>query len=350
MKILIIRFSALGDISLVVPVIREIVSQDPAIKIDILTNPKLKGLFNDIPQCRVLEDNVFKEYNSLVRMWKLSRKLIRENYDAVVDLHDSLRTKILKLFFSFTSLKVHTYDKGRKEKTKLLAKVYKNTEPLMLTSERYLKAFKNILSVQTVTQWSFVKHGIVLNPVKLDQFNEKLKNVCNPHHTLIGIAPFSRHQVKEWPLDKVKSLIEKLLLDNNKQIFLFGNGSREMTLMQELQKMNEHRIHLSANYFTFDEELCLMSRLSTMISMDSANMHLAELSGCPNVISIWGPTHSNLGFAPLFHRDKFFVLVNPIDLPCRPCSIYGNKPCHRGDHACMERINTDDVLKKVITQ
>jgi ADP-heptose:LPS heptosyltransferase len=83
-----------------------------------------------------------------------------------------------------------------------------------------------------------------------------------------------------------------------------------------------------------------------MVAMDSSNMHLASISGIP-VISIWGATHPDIGFAPLYQPKSNFVQVSVEELPCRPCSVYGNKPCLRGDKACMERISAHFVAEKV---
>ena len=91
------------------------------------------------------------------------------------------------------------------------------------------------------------------------------------------------------------------------------------------------------------EELALMSRLEVMVSMDSVNMHLASLVGTP-VVSVWGATHPSAGF--MGWRQSVENAVQK-DLDCRPCSIYGNKPCVRGDYACLEQISPEDILERI---
>lgn len=97
------------------------------------------------------------------------------------------------------------------------------------------------------------------------------------------------------------------------------------------------------------EELILMSNLDVMVSMDSANMHLASLTGTP-VVSVWGATHPYAGFLGCNQKEENAVQVS---MPCRPCSIFGNKPCQRGDympktnnpiHYCAE--NRKQLIKK----
>ena len=90
-------------------------------------------------------------------------------------------------------------------------------------------------------------------------------------------------------------------------------------------------------------ELTFMSTLDIMISMDSANMHLASLVGIP-VVSIWGATHPYAGFMGWGQSIDNAI---QIDLPCRPCSIYGNKPCMRGDYACLKNISPEQIVEKV---
>ena len=86
-----------------------------------------------------------------------------------------------------------------------------------------------------------------------------------------------------------------------------------------------------------------MSHLDLMISMDSANMHLASLVNTP-VVSVWGATHPYAGFLGWNQSPENIVQT---DLPCRPCSVYGRKQCLRGDIACMESITPQSIVDKV---
>lgn len=86
-----------------------------------------------------------------------------------------------------------------------------------------------------------------------------------------------------------------------------------------------------------------MDRLDVMIGMDSSNVHIAALLKKP-VIGIYGTTHPVSGFGPFAQEDSGVLQV---DLPCRPCSIYGNTKCWRGDHACMELIDPLDVVRRI---
>ena len=86
-----------------------------------------------------------------------------------------------------------------------------------------------------------------------------------------------------------------------------------------------------------------MSHLDVMLSMDSSNMHLASLTGTP-VVSVWGATHPYAGFMGWGQTEEYAVQI-PLD--CRPCSVYGQKPCLRGDYACMRNIAPEAIVEKV---
>jgi ADP-heptose:LPS heptosyltransferase len=86
-----------------------------------------------------------------------------------------------------------------------------------------------------------------------------------------------------------------------------------------------------------------MSHLDVMLSMDSANMHLASLTATP-VVSVWGATHPYAGFMG-WNQDPENVIQ--VSLECRPCSIYGQKPCMRGDYACLNNIAPETIVERI---
>lgn len=126
------------------------------------------------------------------------------------------------------------------------------------------------------------------------------------------------------------------------RIFIFG-GKKEKEQMAELVSDNKNCTIVS-NYLTnLHEELILMSHLDVMVSMDSANMHLASLVNTP-VVSVWGATHPYAGFMGWNQKEDNAVQVA---LPCRPCSIFGNKPCRRGDYACLYNITPEMIAERI---
>ncbi|RYF54447.1 MAG: glycosyl transferase, partial [Cytophagaceae bacterium] len=156
---------------------------------------------------------------------------------------------------------------------------------------------------------------------------------------------FAQHTQKMWPFERFAPLLDQLYTDQPLTIFLFGGGAAEITQLETLQKRFPQAI-LVAGKLSMAAELLLISLLSGMLCMDSGNMHLAALSGVP-VLSIWGATHPDAGFGPWGQGEEAILQISPDILTCRPCSVFGNKPCWRGDLACLNDISIEAVSARV---
>ena len=181
-----------------------------------------------------------------------------------------------------------------------------------------------------------VRHQLVL-------FDQE-ERVVHRTHVNIGIAPFAAHKGKIYPTEQMQEVISELTKRYPKaRIFLFGRGKEEEEVFPKWEKMMPQCTCVSWHLDTMDQELILMSHLDVMVSMDSANMHLASLTGTP-VVSIWGATHPMAGFLGWNQHLENAVQLN---LDCRPCSIYGQKPCIHGDFRCMTGIKPEMILEKI---
>ena len=125
------------------------------------------------------------------------------------------------------------------------------------------------------------------------------------------------------------------------QIVLIGSGNVAFHLAKAFSKA---QIPISQIFGRNTTDLQKISELELMISMDSANMHLASLVGT-RVVSVWGATHYFAGFLGYGQSENDIVEIT--DLACRPCSVFGNKPCYRGDYACLNQIEISEILKKI---
>ena len=160
----------------------------------------------------------------------------------------------------------------------------------------------------------------------------------------IGIAPFAAHEGKIYPPRLMSQVIDQLIDSHPRcRIFLFGRGKDEDRTFPEWCEAKPQCVFVARHLETMHQELILMSHLHVMVSMDSANMHLASLCATP-VVSVWGATHPYAGFMGWGQSTDNIV---QLDLPCRPCSVYGNKPCRRGDFACMRNIAPEAIVEKV---
>ena len=337
-NILIFRFSAMGDVALAAAALKEVVHQNPNNTYWIITRPKFSIFFKNIPSVKLLAVDLEKEYLGAKGILKLYRKVASVNPDIIIDLHENLRTRILKILFSIKKTPFLVFDKGRTEKKSLVKN--KSFKQLKHTTERYLDVFKRA-NIITETEISTDVYPIL-------DFKKKNGLEVFENKKLIGIAPFAQHINKMWPLEKYKELSVKIQNEfPGYELIFFGGGKKEFELIESFT-INNHKWHNVIGKFDLETELSLIANLSVMVCGDSSNMHFAALSGIP-VVSIWGSTHHFAGFGPLFQNPENIVEINKKELECRPCSVYGNKPCARGDLACLEHISSDMVLSKLKT-
>jgi ADP-heptose:LPS heptosyltransferase len=334
--ILVIRLSAIGDVAMTVPVLQKLLLQNPGVQLTVLTQKLLTPLFEPLERTSVYTVETKGKHKGVKGLYKLYRELKNQyTFDAVADLHNVLRSKVISFLFKTSGMKTASIDKGRREKKELTAKENKRLIQLKTSFKRYADVFTTLgleLSLDATRQ-TFPKQE--LPSAVLSLFNPAKKNIC--------IAPFAKHEEKMYPLAKMKSVVKKLWENKQYQIFLLGGGKHEIDILNEWEKEFTGVINL-AGKFSFKEELAIISNMDTMVSMDSANMHLASLFGVP-VVSVWGATHPFAGFYGWAQPADNAV---QIDLYCRPCSVFGNKPCYRGDHACMQQLAEEQIMEKVI--
>lgn len=345
-NILVLRFSAMGDVALMVPVVRSLVAEHKDVEITIVTRPRFAPFFAGIERVIVFEADVDHKFKGFFGIRQLFRALIlKKNFDVVIDLHDHLRSIILRNLFKIFGKRVIVFDKGRKEKKAFIRKENKVTTALPHTVERYHQAFEKagfqfkllqppyILpteeSKKLIAAW-FVKKGLVKN--------EKW----------IGIAPFAMHTSKIWPVANYPKVIESIVQKMPAKFFLFGGGDEEIQYFEDLQSLFPQQCVIVAGRLKLPQELTLMHHLDLMVCVDSSNMHLAALSNTP-ILSIWGGTHPEVGFAPFGKSDSESILqISRDELPCRPCSVYGKETCLRDDFACLNRITPEVVTTKIL--
>lgn len=331
--ILVIRLSAMGDVAMTVPVITALIEQNPELHVTYVSRPEFTAFFAGIPRLHFLAADLKYEHKGLSGIISLFRSLKKTHqFDAVADLHDTLRSKILRKLFILSGVRSKHIDKGRAEKKKLTRYPDKVLTPLKLTTERYADVFRQ-LGYDLTLSHRLQKKLFVENNAVFELTGSKTK-------PWIGIAPFAKHKGKIFPLDKTEEIIA-YFSNTNVTIFLFGGSLLEMEICKRWELKYPNTISL-VQRLKMDEELLLIRQLDVMMSMDSAAMHLASMEGIP-VVSVWGATHYYAGFLGYGQSP-----VNTVsyDIECRPCSVYGNKPCFRKDYACLNNI----APKQIITE
>jgi ADP-heptose:LPS heptosyltransferase len=339
--ILVIRFSAMGDVAMVVPVVYSLAQQYPDVRITVLSRTFARPLFEDLaPNVNFMAADLKKEYHGIKGLNALYRRLAAKQFTAVADLHNVLRSEYLRLRFNIGHYRVEHINKHRKGRRRITAKHAKRLEQQPTSFENYVEVFKKLGYPVEINFRSIFPEGEKGNLNMLP----KGINVKNSFEQWIGIAPFAAHEGKVYPPRLTHQVIEQLLQKYPKtRIFLFGRGQQEDQYFREWCQIHPECLYVSHQLESLHQELILMSHLDAMISMDSSNMHLASLTGTP-VVSVWGATHPYAGFLGWGQSTDNIV---QIDLECRPCSIYGQKPCRRGDYACMNGIAPETIVEKI---
>ena len=338
--ILIMRFSAMGDVAMLVPVVYSLATQYPALRITVLSRPFARPFFENLrPNVGFMEADVNKEYKGISGLNALYRRLLAKNFTAVADMHNVLRTNYLRMRFNVSQFRVAHINKRRVEKHRLIRNTAKVFRPLPSSFHNYADVLDELgYPIHLEFTSIFPPSGGNLRLLEGRVSDKKL------FQQWIGVAPFAAHPGKIYPIELMKKVIAQLAKNHPScRIFLFGGGQRERKLLDEIAADHQQCINASAILNGLSEELILMSHLDVMISMDSANMHLASVVGT-SVVSIWGATHPYGGFMGWNQSRDHAVQVS---LPCRPCSIYGNKKCERGDLACLYQIKPEQIIEKV---
>lgn len=334
--LLLFRFSSLGDVAMTVPVVHLLLQQYPHLQVTVVSTAFVQPLFEGMERLHFVAADLKGKHKGFTGLYRLYRELKKEvPFDAVADLHNVLRTKVLRQFLQFEGKPIAVIDKGRAEKKALTREHNKVLKPLKSTFERYA----DVLAQLNLPVMLRVEEGL-----------QAKKNIANLQqqkkegYKLIGIAPFAQYERKMYPRAKMKEVVRLLLQHQNIKMYLFG-GRAEAQLLQQWADEMPH-VENAAGKMTFAEELKWISNLDVMVSMDSANMHLASMYGVP-VVSVWGATHPYAGFYGWGQKAANAVQV---DLYCRPCSVFGNKKGPREDLACLHSISPLMVYQKVMEQ
>lgn len=337
--ILVIRFSALGDVAMMVPVVWSLAQQYPDVRITVLSRKFARPLFDDLaPNVNFMEADVSKEYHGVRGLNALYRRLVAKQFTKVADLHSVIRSDYLRLRFNLGRYRVEHLIKNRSLRRKLISG--KSRTQLPTSFENYAAVFERLGYPVDLRQFRsiFPAEGGNLNLLPAEIGPRK------SFEQWIGIAPFAAHEGKIYPPRLMEQVINQLIQQYPKaRIFLFGRGEQEDKYFQLWCAQYRLCTWVGKHCEGMYQELILMSHLNVMVSMDSANMHMASLTGIP-VVSVWGATHPMAGFLG-YNQNPDNVIQ--IDLECRPCSIFGNKPCHRGDYACLQNIPPERIVERI---
>ena len=324
------RLSAMGDVAMTIPVLRAFVQQYPTVQLTVISRPFFKPFFNGIPNISFFAFDEKERHKGVAGLLRLFQGLKKLNIDAFADLHNVLRSQVIRNLFALSGKKVAAVDKGRKEKKELTRAENKVFKQLPTMFERHAKVFEELGFPLDLSKPIFPKK------VVLDK--EISQIIGDNHYKLIGIAPFAQYDSKVYPLDLMQEVVKQLAANSSYTILLFGGGKKEVAVLESLSKGKENVINM-AGKIKFQQELQLISNLDVMLSMDSGNAHIAAMLGV-KVVTLWGATHPFAGFLPFNQPLENALVSNREKYPLLPTSVYGNKKVE----------GYDDVMRTILPE
>ncbi|MBQ9467131.1 MAG: glycosyltransferase family 9 protein [Muribaculaceae bacterium] len=316
--VLIVRLSALGDVAMTVPAIYSVARCYSETSFKVLTRRLPARLFVNSPSNVTVITANDDEIGSMTGLYRLLRRLAEEGVTDVADLHNVLRSWIIDGYFMARGRRVAMVDKQRLER-------YRRHESKRPFVERYFDVFKR------------------LGLGAADTFDGVLPHVADGGGCRrVGIAPFARYKSKTYPLAMMRRVVDELSVRSDVKIFLFGGRGTEADELA-VWASGKDNVTSVAGAGVLESELSLMATLDLMVSMDSANMHLASLVGT-RVLSVWGGTTPDCGFLGHGQRREDTIEVG---LGCQPCTTAGGDGCRYGDFRCLAAISPEYIVSRI---
>jgi len=336
-NVLVMRLSVLGNVAMAIPVLYPVCKANPDTRFIMLTKKWPASMFHDRPaNLKVVDFDVNENHSGLIGLLKLASSLYRMyDIDAVADLHNVSGTWVIDAYMRYKGARVARLDREKSKRRALVA--HKTNEPVTPIHERYRNVFKN-LGLEAPDTFTRLYEGRdwPQSPIVLEK---------EPGQRWIAISPFSSHRQKAYPLELMEQVIAELSKRENYWIFLMGGGKQEKIALRGIARKYKRVTSMAEVKHRFIDEYALLGKCDLMLTMESANMHLASLVDL-QAMTVWGPTSPScgyLGYNQVIEDDI------QLDMECRPCSITGDKPCKYGDFRCLANIKPQDIVERVIT-
>ncbi len=337
--VLVTRFEALSDVITTIPVLYDACIANPGLTVVMLTRKSMTGLFLDPPSNLVVHGEPYDRFKKPLSILAIVRELHAQyGFEAFVDLQGIFKTSVARAWCRFKGLKVSVIDHGRLEKGRLTRKHGKLMLPVRHTVDRYRDAMKNA-GVYMLHNFKGLFADMPPSPAVYAAITKPKQE----GEVWIGIAPFAKYKGKIYPLNLMEQVLRELSGRSHVTVFLYGGGPYEHKILSEWARKYPSTISLAGERHGFGVEMALLHDLDLLITMDSANMHLASLVGTP-VVTLWGATHPYCGYSGWNIPEENNV---QLPMPCRPCALYGNKPCLTGDYRCLANIKPEVVTRRV---
>lgn len=317
MKILIIRFSSIGDIVLTSPVVRCLKNQLANSEIHYLTKHTFKEILTANPY-------ISKIYSIENEVSEVMDALTKEHYDLIIDLHDNLRSHQVSL-----TLKVKTYRYNKQRFKRFLLTQFKINLLNNHVVDRYFSAVKKL---------NIINDGKGLDYFIPEQDEIPPSKLPFTHMAGYGVIVVgAKHFTKTIPLDKLKELCEKITIP----IMLIG-GAEDAYAGLQIESVDKFKIYNACGNFNINQSASIIKKAKFVITGDTGMMHIAAALN-KRVISIFGGTEKRLGFTP-YNNSANNVMIENTNLSCRPCHKHGLSACPKGHFKCMNELDMQKVI------
>lgn len=325
--VILYRLSALGDVAMTLPAIYSLALSNPTLRVIAVTGAKFTSLFINRPSNLDVIGVDTKDLKTLPSLLQFANWLDKFKPTAFIDLHNTLRSWIIATEFIRRGRHVTMVDKRRHERYSII-KRHRSSRRAYI--ERYFDVIE--------------KAGYTVDRNIFKGFAHQESNNETTDARRIGIAPFARYATKTYPVELMEQVVARLAARGDCRLYLFGGGQHELSILNDWRDRYGCVDYVSGS-LTLAQEVELMGTLDMMVSMDSANMHLASLAGT-RVISVWGGTTPACGFIGWRQSHDDAILAG---LDCQPCSTAGTRTCPLGTMACMRSIDPDTIVARILT-
>ncbi len=317
MKILLIRFSSIGDIVLTSPIIRCLKQQLANSEVHYLT----KAMYQEMLTANPYLSKVWAIKNNVD---ELLNTLKEEKYDLIIDLHDNIRSHQIT---AQLNVKTYTYNKQRFKRFMLLK--FKIDLLQSHVVDRYFSAVKqlNILNDGKGLDY-FIPEGEEITPAKMP-----FTHIAGYGVIVIG----AKHFTKQIPKDKLEILCKGISIP----IILLG-GNEDAYLGKQLESIDNFKIFNACGKYTINQSASVIKRAKWVITPDTGMMHIAAAFN-KRIISVWGGTDKRLGFTP-YNNNANSVIFENTNLTCRPCHKHGLAACPKGHFKCMSELDMQKII------
>lgn len=320
MKVLLLRFSSIGDIVLTTPVVRCLKKQVLDVELHFATKHGYKSILHSNPYIDKLH---FLGDSSL----QLIQDLRKEKFDLIIDLHNNQRTLLIK---TLLGVKSYSFNKVNFEKS-LLTTFKIDKLPNKHIVDRYLETVKPL--------------GVKNDKKGLDYFMEQ-KDEVNLNEIdeqlvkgFIAFAIGAKFKTKQMPLSKIFEIVEGV---NFPLVLLGGKEDFEKGETIKKQFPDKHIINL-AGKLSLNHSASVLKQAKVILTHDTGLMHIAAAYN-KKIVSVWGNTVPKFGMYPYLQKEKFKI-VEVENLSCRPCSKIGYEKCPKQHFKCMQEIDVNQVIE-----